>query len=116
MNIEENVLEEIIELVGFWQAGYTNTQIAAKLCLSVGTVKNYVSSIYDKTGNRERTDIIWYGSLARLFRLDWYIGDNIGMAVRGNGIVFKQWRTVSQVRAVFMKEILQWLEKFTKTN
>lgn len=34
--------------------GRTNTQISEILCLSNGTVKNYVSSIYDKTGIRER--------------------------------------------------------------
>ena len=38
--------------------GCTNMQIADKLCLSMGTVKNYVSMIYDKIGNRERNYII----------------------------------------------------------
>lgn len=38
--------------------GETNMQIADALCLSVGTVKNYVSSIYDKVGTRERTYLI----------------------------------------------------------
>ena len=38
--------------------GYTNKQIADKLYLSMGTVKNYVSMIYEKTGNKERTSLI----------------------------------------------------------
>ncbi len=38
--------------------GYTNKQIADKLYLSMGTVKNYVSVIYEKTGSRERTALV----------------------------------------------------------
>lgn len=38
--------------------GKTNMQIAETLCLSMGTVKNYVSSIYDKTGKKERNYFI----------------------------------------------------------
>lgn len=38
--------------------GLTNMQIADKLCLSNGTVKNYVSVIYDKLGTRERNVLI----------------------------------------------------------
>lgn len=39
-------------------SGYTNMQIADKLCLSNGTVKNYISSIYDKIGTKERNALI----------------------------------------------------------
>jgi DNA-binding CsgD family transcriptional regulator len=42
----------------FMVKGYTNTQIAKQLYLSIGTVKNYVSSIYDKIGERDRTALI----------------------------------------------------------
>lgn len=38
--------------------GHTNAQIADTLCLSNGTVKNYVSSIYDKTEISSRTELI----------------------------------------------------------
>ncbi len=38
--------------------GKTNMQIAERLCLSNGTVKNYVSSIYDKIGIKERNYLI----------------------------------------------------------
>ena len=48
---EKDVFELIV-------CGYTNTQIADKLCLSLGTVKNYVSLIYDKIGSKERNKII----------------------------------------------------------
>lgn len=38
--------------------GYTNMQIADKLCLSNGTVKNYISVIYEKLGTKERNTLI----------------------------------------------------------
>ena len=38
--------------------GLTNRQIADKLYLSEGTVKNYISSIYDKTGIHDRAKLI----------------------------------------------------------
>jgi len=47
--------KEVFELL---VRGNTNTQIADKLCLSIGTAKNYVSIIYDKIGNRERMNIV----------------------------------------------------------
>lgn len=37
--------------------GYTNTNIAEKLYISEGTVKNYMSSIYDKFELRDRTQL-----------------------------------------------------------
>lgn len=39
-------------------SGYTNMQIAGKLCLSNGTVKNYISTIYEKIGTKERNALI----------------------------------------------------------
>ncbi len=39
-------------------SGYTNMQIADKLCLSNGTVKNYISTIYEKIGTKERNSLI----------------------------------------------------------
>lgn len=38
--------------------GKTNMQIAERLCLSSGTVKNYVSSVYDKIDIKERNYLI----------------------------------------------------------
>lgn len=65
-NEEEQVFKAILQeltereqsvfmlLVG----GYTNMQIADKLCLSNGTVKNYISTIYEKIGTKERNALI----------------------------------------------------------
>lgn len=38
--------------------GFTNKQIAEALYISEGTVKNYISSIYDKTGIHDRAKLI----------------------------------------------------------
>lgn len=46
------------EVFEFMAKGFTNAQIAKQLCLSNGTVKNYVSVIYDKIGIKDRTAIV----------------------------------------------------------
>jgi two-component system response regulator DesR len=38
--------------------GATTVEIATKLCLSVGTVRNYLSRVVAKTGARNRVDAI----------------------------------------------------------
>ena len=38
--------------------GLNNRQIADELYISEGTVKNYISSIYDKTGIHDRSKLI----------------------------------------------------------
>ena len=38
--------------------GLTNKQIADRLYISEGTVKNYISNIYDKTGIHDRVKLI----------------------------------------------------------
>lgn len=50
---------EICKMIG---EGFTNTEIANKLFLSEGTVKNYVSSIYEKTGIHDRAQLALYAS------------------------------------------------------
>jgi DNA-binding NarL/FixJ family response regulator len=40
--------------------GCTNKEVADRLCLSEGTVKNYVSLVLDKLGLRQRTQIAVY--------------------------------------------------------
>jgi Response regulator containing a CheY-like receiver domain and an HTH DNA-binding domain len=46
--------KEIAKLIG---EGFTNKQIASALFISDGTVKNYVSAIYTKTGIDDRTNL-----------------------------------------------------------
>ena len=38
--------------------GFSNKQIADKLYISEGTVKNYISKIYDKTGIHDRVKLV----------------------------------------------------------
>lgn len=45
---------EICSMIG---EGYTNSQISALLYISEGTVKNYISSIYSKTGIHDRAQL-----------------------------------------------------------
>ncbi len=46
-----------IEVCGFIAEGYTNLEIAGLLYISEGTVKNYISSIYDKFDLHDRTQL-----------------------------------------------------------
>ena len=56
--ILQNLTEREKEVFSLLVRGYTNMQIADNLCLSMGTVKNYVSVIYDKLECRDRTGLI----------------------------------------------------------
>lgn len=57
---KEELIEELnlreIEILKLISKGYTNQEIAEKLNLSVGTVKNYVTTILQKIGARDRTE------------------------------------------------------------
>lgn len=47
-------------IIALMVEGRTNREIAAQLFMSEGTVKNYVSTIYDKIGTNDRTQaVIW---------------------------------------------------------
>ncbi|MCR5830294.1 MAG: response regulator transcription factor [Lachnospiraceae bacterium] len=46
------------EIASLMVEGLTNKQIADKLYISEGTVKNYISSIYDKTGIHDRVKLV----------------------------------------------------------
>lgn len=43
------------EVLGYLASGLGNVQIAKKLCLSEGTIRNYLTSIFDKLGVTDRT-------------------------------------------------------------
>ncbi|HEX3037835.1 MAG TPA: LuxR C-terminal-related transcriptional regulator [Oscillospiraceae bacterium] len=58
MMIESVLTEREKDVFGLLVKGYTNAQIANHLCLSMGTVKNYVSIIYDKLELSNRTAIV----------------------------------------------------------
>ncbi|MCI6610617.1 MAG: response regulator transcription factor [Ezakiella sp.] len=45
---------EVLKLIG---DGFTNREIGEKLFLSEGTIRNYVSSIFLKTGTKDRTEL-----------------------------------------------------------
>lgn len=46
------------EIATLLAEGHTNRQIADKLYISEGTVKNYISNIYDKTGIHDRVKLV----------------------------------------------------------
>ena len=46
------------EICALMAEGLTNRQIADKLYISEGTVKNYISNIYDKTGIHDRVKLV----------------------------------------------------------
>ncbi|MBP5281587.1 MAG: response regulator transcription factor [Lachnospiraceae bacterium] len=54
----EEMTEREREIASLLAEGLTNRQIADKLYVSEGTVKNYVSSIYDKTGIHDRVKLV----------------------------------------------------------
>lgn len=65
IDILKNLTEREIEICQLLSDGYTNSQIAEFLYISEGTVKNYISTIYDKTGIKDRTMLAL--KLAKIF-------------------------------------------------
>lgn len=64
MRVEENLLHDISpsewDIIRYIGLGLTNKEISAKLYLSVGTVRNYLSNILSKLNFRDRTQLaIW---------------------------------------------------------
>ena len=55
-SLSEPLSEREQEILALVAEGMSNPQIAARLHLAEGTVKNYVSSILQKTGTRDRTE------------------------------------------------------------
>lgn len=56
--LPEDITHREKEICSLLARGYTNRQIADTLYISEGTVKNYISSIYDKTGIHDRAKLI----------------------------------------------------------
>jgi len=46
------------EILSLMAEGFSNSQIASKLFLSEGTIKNQVSTIYSKLGTNDRTQVV----------------------------------------------------------
>lgn len=49
-----------LEICEMLKDSFTNKQIASMLCISEGTVKNYISSLYAKTGYSDRKQLITF--------------------------------------------------------
>ena len=58
LTLPEDITWREKEICSLLAKGYTNRQIADTLYISEGTVKNYISSIYDKTGIHDRAKLI----------------------------------------------------------
>ncbi len=57
-NLARDITQREQEICTLMVEGLTNKQIAQKLYISEGTVKNYISNIYDKTGIHDRVKLI----------------------------------------------------------
>ena len=55
-----DISERELEVVSFVADGLSNREIAKELCLSEGTVRNYISNILDKLKLRDRTQLAVY--------------------------------------------------------
>lgn len=55
--LDLNLLEKELEIITLVSQGLSNKEIASKLFLSEGTVRNYISSILDKLSLRDRTQL-----------------------------------------------------------
>ena len=57
-SLYDELTEREREIASLLAEGLTNRQIADKLFISEGTVKNYISNIYDKTGIPDRVKLV----------------------------------------------------------
>ena len=56
--LRETFTEREQEIAALLVEGLSNRQIADTLYISEGTVKNYISTIYDKTGIHDRVKLV----------------------------------------------------------
>lgn len=55
-----NLTARELEIAELLKDGFTNKQIARAICISEGTVKNYISSIYNKVDINDRKELSLY--------------------------------------------------------
>lgn len=55
-----DISEKELQVISLVADGYSNKEIAERLFLSEGTVRNYISNILDKIGLRDRTQLAVY--------------------------------------------------------
>lgn len=58
LNLPADITQREKEICTLLSRGLTNKQISETLFISEGTVKNYISSIYDKTGIHDRAKLV----------------------------------------------------------
>lgn len=59
-NREVGLTDREVDVAALLMDSFTNREIAKKLYLSEGTIKNYISSLYDKLDLRDRNQVIIY--------------------------------------------------------
>jgi DNA-binding NarL/FixJ family response regulator len=64
--LSRNISPAEKQIIGFVGQGCTNREIAEKLYLSEGTIRNYVSAVLQKMGFRDRTQVAIYAVKAGL--------------------------------------------------
>ncbi|MDR2029456.1 MAG: response regulator transcription factor [Treponema sp.] len=57
LSMPSNISNVELRIMGFIGRGLSNQEIAEQLCLRVGTVRNYISSVLQKTALRDRTQV-----------------------------------------------------------
>jgi DNA-binding NarL/FixJ family response regulator len=60
MILPRTISQSEIRLMGFVGQGFSNREIAEKLKLSEGTIRNYLSAVLQKTGLHDRTQVAIY--------------------------------------------------------
>jgi DNA-binding NarL/FixJ family response regulator len=66
IELPQTISPSEIQIMSFVGQGYTNKEIAEKLSLTEGTIRNYISGVLQKTGFRDRTQVAIYAVKAGL--------------------------------------------------
>ena len=57
-NLEEQITRRELEIVSLVAEGFSNKEIARKLCLSASTIKNHISNIFSKLECSNRAELV----------------------------------------------------------